>query len=131
MKKTTLLHAELSALVAGLGHGELLVIGDAGLPVPRGVPCIDLAVTANVPRMTEVLAAVLQELAVERATLADELPARSPQVHRRIVELLDGVPQDSLPHDAFKALTAGARAVVRTGEFSPYANVILHAGVVF
>jgi D-ribose pyranase len=131
MKRTVLLHAELSALIASLGHGDLLVIGDAGLPVPRGVQRIDLAVTANVPRMTDVLAAVLQEMAVERATLADELPARNPQVQAQVARLLAGVATDSMPHEAFKALTAQARAVVRTGEFSPYANVILRAGVVF
>jgi D-ribose pyranase len=131
MKRTALLHAELSALIASLGHGELVVIADAGLPVPRGVQRIDLAVTANVPRMTNVLAAVLQEMAVEGATLADELPARNAGVHRQVVALLGGVPIDSVPHEAFKALTAQARAVVRTGEFTPYANVILRAGVVF
>jgi D-ribose pyranase len=131
MKRTALLHAELSALVASLGHGDLLVIGDAGLPVPPGVQRIDLAVTAHVPRMADVLAAVLQEMAVEGATIADELPARSPQVHARIVELLGAVPLATLPHEAFKAATVHARAIVRTGEFSPYANVILRAGVVF
>jgi len=131
MKRTALLHTELSALVASLGHGDLLVIGDAGLPVPRGVPRIDLAVTAHVPRMTEVLATVLQEMAVEGATIADELPSHSPQVHARVVQLLGTVPVTSMPHEAFKQAMGSARAVVRTGEFSPYANVILKAGVVF
>ncbi|HEX4511506.1 MAG TPA: D-ribose pyranase [Burkholderiaceae bacterium] len=131
MKRTALLHAELSALVASLGHGDMLVIGDAGLPVPRGVPCIDLAVTANVPRLHEVLAAVLQELAVEDATIAEELGVRNPQAHARIVQMLGETPVATLPHEAFKALTAQARAIVRTGEFSPYANVMLRSGVVF
>jgi D-ribose pyranase len=37
----------------------------------------------------------------------------------------------AIPHEEFKARTAAARAVVRTGEFTPYANVILIAGVTF
>jgi D-ribose pyranase len=131
MKRTALLHVELSALIASLGHGDLVVIGDAGLPVPPGVARIDLAVTANLPRLHEVLAVILQEMAVEGAVLAEELPVRNAEVHEHVRKLLGAVPIESLPHDAFKRVTATARAVVRTGEFSPYANVILRAGVVF
>lgn len=131
MKRTALLHAELSEVIATLGHGDVLVIGDAGLPVPPGTRRIDLAVTANVPRFHEVLAAVLQEMQVESAVVADELAARNPEVDARLRELLAGTPLSTVPHEAFKRSTAGARAVVRTGEFSPYANVILRAGVVF
>ena len=131
MKRTPLLHAELSAVIASMGHGELLVIGDAGLPIPSGPQRIDLAVTANVPRLHEVLEAVLHEMQVEAALVANELPARSPDVHAQIRRLLGATPLTSLPHDDFKRMSAGARAIVRTGEFSPYANVMLRSGVVF
>ncbi|MEL7164747.1 MAG: RbsD/FucU domain-containing protein, partial [Pseudomonadota bacterium] len=77
MKKAGILHAELSAVVAGLGHGDLLVIGDAGLPVPPGVPCVDLAVTLGVPGMLDVLDAVLSEMCVETAFRAEEAGDRS------------------------------------------------------
>ena len=76
MKRTTLLHAELSEVIARLGHGDLLVIGDAGLPIPDGPRRIDLAVSANVPRFADVLAAVLAEMQVEGALIADELAPR-------------------------------------------------------
>ena len=52
MKKTPLLNAELSAAIARLGHGDIIVIGDAGMPVPAGTPCIDLALTAGVPDLS-------------------------------------------------------------------------------
>ncbi|MBS0447926.1 MAG: D-ribose pyranase [Proteobacteria bacterium] len=131
MKRTALLHVELSALIASLGHGDVVVIGDAGLPVPPGVARIDLAVTANLPRMHDVLGVVLQEMAVEGAVVADELAQRNPEVEGRVRELLLGVAIETISHAAFKAACATARAVVRTGEFSPYANVLLRAGVVF
>ena len=131
MKKTPLLHAELSGLIARLGHGDLLVIGDAGLPIPEGPQRIDLAVTANVPRFMEVVDAVLQELQAEGAVIAEELPSRNPAVEAALRRSLGGTPIASMPHEDFKALTAKARAIVRTGEFSPYANVILRSGVVF
>jgi D-ribose pyranase len=131
MKRTSLLHAELSDVIARLGHGDLLVIGDAGLPIPDGPRRIDLAVSANVPRFNEVLAAVLAEMQVEGAVLADEFAGASPAVHERTRGLLGATPVSTLSHEQFKAATRGARAIVRTGEFSPYANVILRSGVVF
>src|SRR4051812_1505472 len=131
MKRTSLLHAELSDVIARLGHGDLLVIGDAGLPIPDGPRRIDLALTANVPRFHEVLAAVLAEMQVEGAVIASELPAASPAVHAELLRQLGATPVSAMPHEEFKARTCTARAIVRSGEFSPYANVILRAGVVF
>ena len=131
MKRTALLHSELSALIARLGHGDMLVIGDAGLPIPEGPQRIDLALTANVPRFLDVLRVVLSEMQVETAVVADELADRNPEVAGGIAELLGRTPVSRMSHENFKALSARARAIVRTGEFSPYANVILRAGVVF
>ncbi|MFN3273977.1 MAG: D-ribose pyranase [Paracoccus sp. (in: a-proteobacteria)] len=127
MKRTALLNAPLSGVVAAMGHGDLLVIGDAGLPVPPGVPVIDLAVTAGVPGLFDVLDAVLSELVVERAAVADEAAAA-------LVARFAGRPVGALarvPHDEFKRRMAGARAVVRTGECTPYANICLWSGVAF
>ena len=123
MKKTGILHADLARLVASLGHGDLLVIGDAGLPVPPGVPCIDLAVTHGVPGFAQVLAAVLSEMQVESCIMAAEASGDFRAMAPVTPRLMD--------HDAFKVETARARAVVRTGEITPYANIGLCAGVTF
>ncbi|CAN5696536.1 D-ribose pyranase [soil metagenome] len=131
MKKSTLLHGELSHLVATLGHGDALVIADAGLPVPPGTRCIDLAVMRGVPSFDQVLQAVLAEMQVEHATCALEMEASSPQAAARLADRLGATPLAAVPHVDFKRLSATARAIVRTGEFTPYANVILFSGVVF
>ncbi|WP_085869289.1 D-ribose pyranase [Pseudoruegeria aquimaris] len=125
MKKTGLLHAELSRTIAALGHGDCLVIGDAGLPVPAGTPCIDLAVCLGVPDLWSVLDTVLGEMQVERALIATEA---SPEVRTAFEARL---PCGYVSHDALKQASAGARAVVRTGEATPYANIVLYAGVAF
>jgi D-ribose pyranase len=131
VKKHRLLNQPLSAVIAGMGHLDELVIADAGLPIPPGPQRIDLALTANVPAFLDCLAVVLDELQVERALVAREMLEVSPEVYREIGRLLGDVPVETLPHDSFKQRTASAVAVVRTGEFTPYANVILVAGVVF
>jgi D-ribose pyranase len=130
MKKTPLLNIALSKLIASLGHGDMVVIGDAGLPVPAGVQLIDLALTRGVPGFIDTLKTVLSEMQVEHHLLADELAKHSPQLAARINAI--GLPDKRLlSHSEFKRLTQGARAIVRTGEFTPYANIILVAGVVF
>jgi D-ribose pyranase len=132
VKRHGLLHAELNRIVAAMGHTDTLVIGDVGLPVPHGVPCIDLAVVPGTPAFTAVFDAVFGELAVERATVASEIHAHNPAMVALKARLeAGGVPVDELFHEDFKAATRRAVAVVRTGETSPYANIILHAGVTF
>ncbi|MFN8379930.1 MAG: D-ribose pyranase [Anaerolineae bacterium] len=131
MKKTGLLNQPLSEVIAGMGHFDTLVIADAGLPIPATTRRIDLAVSAGIPAFLDVLQAVLGEMQVQSAIIAQEMPVRSPQAYAALREALGDIPVELIPHDEFKAQTAGARAVARTGEFTPYCNVILVSGVIF
>lgn len=131
MKKIGTLNQPLSAVLAGLGHLDQLVIADAGLPVPEGTERIDLALKAGVPSFWDALEVILEEIQVESAVIAEEMVSTSPQVYGKLLEILPDIPIERVPHTSFKNLTASARAVVRTGEFTPYANIILKAGVVF
>lgn len=131
MKKTTLLNSALSELIATLGHQDLLVIGDAGLPIPQHTHRIDLALTRGVPGFIQTVQVVLEEMQVELAIVAEETRQVSPHIDEELHRLLPGVEFTYLPHEELKRLSGEARAVVRTGEFTPYANVVLRAGVVF
>jgi D-ribose pyranase len=131
MKKTTLLQSDLSYIIATLGHLDTLVIADAGLPIPAETVRIDLALTQGVPGAVQTLKVVLDEMKVERIILAEEVKERNPKFLAEVQELLPSVPVEFVMHSEFKTRTASARAVVRTGEFAPYANVILVSGVVF
>ena len=131
MKKTTLLHSDLSYLIATLGHLDTLVIADAGLPIPTETMRIDLALTRGVPGAIETLRVVLEEMQVEQVILAEEAKERNPKFIAEVQGLLPDLSLEFVSHAEFKSRTGSARAVVRTGEFAPYANVILVSGVVF
>jgi D-ribose pyranase len=131
VKRIGLLNQPISSVIAGMGHLDTLVIADAGLPISDGPQRIDLAVSAGVPAFLDVLEAVLSELKIESAVLASELETTSAQMHDKLTRVLGDVPVQAVSHDAFKQATRQAKAVIRTGEFTPYANVILIAGVVF
>jgi D-ribose pyranase len=131
MKKTGILNKDLSEVVASLGHGDSLVIADAGLPIPAETRRIDLALKANLPPFLDTLEVILQEVQVEEAIIAEEMKEVSRQVYDEVARLLADVPITAVPHEAFKERTRIARAIIRTGEFTPYANVILVSGVIF
>ncbi|AXJ04310.1 D-ribose pyranase [Pseudomonas fluorescens] len=134
MKKTPLLNVALSRLVASLGHGDMVVIGDAGLPVPPGVELIDLALTHGVPDFVSTLKVVLSEMEVESHALAKEIFDKQPTALSTLEELNDEGSlgrRDLLSHEQFKVLSRQARAIVRTGECQPYCNIVLVSGVTF
>ena len=139
MKKTALLNAPISSAVARLGHGDSLCIGDAGLPVPQGVERIDLALMVGVPSALQVLKAVTLEMYVERAVIARELRDVQPEFHTELRKALDTISEsqgkdiqiDLVSHEGFKRQTVQCQTVVRTGECTPFANVILVSGVTF
>ncbi|WP_018152391.1 D-ribose pyranase [Leeia oryzae] len=131
MRKNGLLHAKLAEIITAAGHGDLIVIGDAGLPVPTHTPVIDLAVVPGLPAFLPVLKVILAELATEAALIASETAQYNPVISTGITTLLGDLPQETITHTALKALCQQAKVVVRTGECTPYANIILRAGVTF
>lgn len=139
MKKSVLLHSELSHVIADMGHTQELTIGDSGLPVPPGVEKIDLAVSRGVPDFLSVLWAVFTELQVERVLLAKELEKSNSDLYHKLCGLISAmekeehrsIPITYLSHQELKERTQNSRAVVRTGEATPFANIILVSGVTF
>lgn len=131
MKKTGTLNQPLVSVIAGMGHQDTLVVADAGLPIPPETTRIDLALIQGIPGFLETLRVVLEELQVERALVAEELLQSNQHFYQLMRKLLGEIPIELIPHESLKERTQGARAVVRTGEFTPYANIILVAGVVF
>ena len=127
MKKAGLIHPDLLAAIAELGHLDELLVCDAGYPIPADVPRIDLAYRPGMPPFLDVLAALAAELAVGGAVIASEA---SVELGRAIEETV-GVTPERIPHAEVKRRATGARVAVRTGEYTPYANVLLIMGVAF
>lgn len=139
MKKTSLLNAPLSHLIATMGHTDSLTICDAGLPIPCKQHCVDLALTKGMPSFLAALQAVISELFIEKIVLAEEIATHNPQIAKDVVTLIKTLEKEQgkpiiieyIPHEQFKVKSNQAKGVVRTGECSPYANVILYSGVPF
>ena len=128
MKKIGIINGPISTVVAHLEHSDKLTVGDAGLPIPQTTQCIDITLRPGKPGFLETLEVVLLEMFVEKAFVSEDVLDKSPHIYEGIQELLGDVPIELMPHDAFKELTGSSKAIIRTAEYTPFANVILVAG---
>lgn len=128
MKKLGIINGPISAVIAHLEHSDMLTVADAGLPVPATTQRIDLALKPGIPGFLETLEVVLTEMFVEKAYVSDDILTISPQIYAGVQKLLGEIPIETLPHSEFKKLTGSSKAIIRTAEFTPFANVILVGG---
>lgn len=131
MKKTKVINSDISRVIAQMGHFDKLSIGDAGMPVPPATEKIDLAVDKGIPSFMEVLNNVLEELEVQRIYLAEEIKTENPAMLEAIQKRLSDTPISFIPHSEMKQELNNVHAFIRTGEMTPYANILLESGVVF
>ena len=131
MRKTSLLNSNLSSVISLMGHTDMIAIGDCGLPIPSETKRIDLALVAGVPTFLETLKATLMELEVEEVIIAQETKEVSPNTLSEIEKIIGNTKITFILHEELKLKLKQCKAVVRTGEQTPYANIILKSGVVF
>ncbi|MDR1108910.1 MAG: D-ribose pyranase [Spirochaetaceae bacterium] len=129
MKRSGILNAELVKLIAELRHGHMIMVTDAGFPVPRDVPCIDLAITKNVPAIEFILQLIDSEMITEKIIFAGELRTNNPSLHKKVLTIFDDCDSEEVAHlDLIQKYAPEMKCFIHTGEFSPWGNIILVAG---
>jgi D-ribose pyranase len=131
MKRHGMLNSHISKILIDLGHTDFVVIADAGLPIPDGVQRIDLSLKLGVPSFKDVVEAVSDDMIIEKVILATEIQSANQAASEYMKQTFSDTTIDYVTHEEFKQLTKQAKAVIRTGEATPYANCILQAGVIF
>lgn len=130
MKRGGILNQPLSDAIASLGHGDMLIVSDAGFPIPRETRRIDLALAADLPDLRTMLTLVHAEMIVERVVVAAEMEEFNPPLFDWLREAFSSVDFDLRPHEEMLSSVArSAKAVVRTGAFDPWGNIGLVSGV--
>jgi D-ribose pyranase len=129
MKRSGILNIELSKLIAELRHGHAIMITDAGFPVPPNVPCIDLAITKNVPAIDFILKLIDSEMITEKIIYAEELRTNNPSLHKKVLAIFDDCDCEEVKHtDLIQKYAPTLKCFIHTGEYSPWGNIILVAG---
>ena len=129
MKKQGIINRELAGIFAKLGHTDQIVIADCGLPIPDGTTCIDLAFKLGEPGFIPVLDEVLKDLVVEQVFIAEEMKEANSDLNRYVHRCFNNI--QKITHEELKIQSKAAKVIIRTGEASPYANIILQSGVIF
>lgn len=131
MKKSILINSDISSVISKMGHTDSITICDSGLPIPKDVQRIDLALKKGLPSFIDTLDTILEELKVEEVIIACEMKEVSNELYNEIIKRFKDIKITMVKHEEFKSLTKESMAIVRTGEYTPYANIILKSGVVF
>ena len=133
MKRHGILNSDISRVLSYMGHTDCICIGDCGLPIPDETERIDLAVKFGVPTFMDVLKEVGNDMKIEKLVLAEEIKEHNPQVLAEITEYFKGqdIEVEYVSHVGLKQMTRECKAVIRTGETTPYANIILQSGCIF
>jgi D-ribose pyranase len=129
MKRSGILNVELVTLLAELRHGHVIMVTDAGFPIPAEARCIDLAISKNVPTIEFVLKLLDGEMITEKALFARELRTNNPSLHKKVLSIFDDCDTEETTHaDLLSTYVSSVKCFIHTGEFSPWGNIVLVAG---
>lgn len=130
MKRSKILNAELNHAIASMGHTDLMIVCDAGFPIPDTAWRIDLAVTQDIPDLETVLSLIAEDMIVEKVSYAKEMAANNPVLLDKVKRLFADADHDPIAHtDILGSMAKQAKVIVRTGAFDPWGNILLYSGV--
>jgi simple sugar transport system permease protein/D-ribose pyranase len=130
MNRGKLLNADLNHAIASLGHGDLMIVCDAGFPIPSDAWRIDLSITPDVPDLETVLSAISEAFIAEKVSYAAEMAENNPPLLEKVKRIFSASEHAPIPHQTIlNEMAAQAKVIVRTGAFDPWGNILLYSGV--
>jgi D-ribose pyranose/furanose isomerase RbsD len=111
-----------------MGHSDILLVTDAGFPIPKDAWRIDLGFYEGMPDVLDVLRVLRQEIFVEEVHFAGDILTKNVPLYTGLQDIFTGsgaefklTTHDILVND----IAHRAKAVVRSGSFNPWANIAL------
>lgn len=131
MKKNGIINSEISKVLSNMRHTDLICISDLGLPYPNNVKTIDLSLRFGLPSFIDVLTEITKDMKIERIILAEEIKNNNREIYDEILNMFENISIEYVSHNNFKQITSDCKAIIRTGEATPYANIILQSACIF
>lgn len=130
MKRGKILNAELNYAIASMGHGDLMIVCDAGFPIPSSAWRIDLAIIQDMPDLETVLSLIAEDFVAEKVEYAEDLRTNNPKLLAKVRKIFSEADHNFIPHASIlNEMAAKAKVIVRTGAFDPWGNILLYSGV--
>lgn len=131
MKRNGIINSEISKVLSYMRHTDLICISDLGLPCPDNIKTIDLSLKLGSPSFIDVLSEIIKDMKIERIILAEEIKDNNKEVYNKILSMFENISIEYVSHNNFKQKTSDCKAIIRTGEATPYANIILQSACIF
>ena len=131
MKRNGIVNSEISKVLSYMRHTDLICISDLGLPCPNNIKAIDLSLKLGYPSFLDVLSEIIKDMKIERIILAEEIKNNNKEVYNKILNMFENISIEYVSHNDFKQKTSDCKAIIRTGEATPYANIILQSACIF
>lgn len=131
MKRNGIINSEISKVLSYMRHTDLVCISDLGLPCPDNIKSIDLSLKLGSPSFIDVLSEIIKDMKIERIILAEEIKNNNKEVYNKILSMFENISIEYVSHNNFKQTTSDCKAIIRTGEATPYANIILQSACIF
>lgn len=131
MKKNGILNRDINEVLGKLGHTDMILISDLGLPIPENVKCIDLTLIQGIPKFLDVLDVVEKEMVVEKIYVSKDISVQNPSIEKGIQTMFPKIETSYMKHEDFKELSKSVKVIIRSGENTPYANIILQSACLF
>ncbi len=129
MKRKGILNREISRIIAGMGHGQKLIVSDAGFPIPEDADCVDLAIKKGLPDLPTVLKIITEEFISEKVMFAEDVISNNQPLYKNLQEIFKDSELEAIPHERImNEIAYEAKAIIRTGDYNPWGNIVLVAG---
>jgi D-ribose pyranase len=128
MRKGGILHPTLNRILTETGHTDLLTLCDRGFPVPTEIERVDLALADDMPTVYDTLRLIDKDFVIDMVIVAEEMSQASPNAYNRLTKDFAHLTFKVVPHQTLKDISLEARATIRTGDTTPYSNLILVSG---
>ena len=130
MKRGKVLNSELSYAISSMGHGDMMIVCDAGFPIPDSAWRIDLAITQDIPDLETVLSVISEAYIAEKVSYAIEMEENNPPLLKKVKKIFAESTFVPIPHEKIlNEMASKAKVIVRTGAFDPWGNILLYSGV--
>jgi len=129
MKELGTINREISRVISHQGHGDLLMVVDAGFPIPSNLDVIDISLGENNPMVVDILDEMNKFFSVEKMILANQTRSTNPSFFKKITASFgNNVEIETIDHQELKEMSKQVKAIIRSGDFTAYGNVILVSG---
>jgi D-ribose pyranase len=128
MLQNGILNPHLLDLLARIRHTNTLVIADWAFPFWPQIETVDISLTHGIPTVLDVLDLLTPVFKIGKIWQAEEFVSHnSNDIVERFATSFGSIPLTREPHIEFKKRVPLAIGLIRTGDPTPYGNIILES----